>query len=410
MINPPSSVTADSDGRLILPKDFVRELGLKPGGELLLRATPDGLLIRPPLSQLRKVYIEPTNRCNLACRTCIRNAWDEPMGSMSIETFERILSGLSELEPRPSMFFGGFGEPLMHPSIGRMVHEAGQVADRVELITNGLLLDPALAAQLIESGLSTLWVSLDGASPESYADVRLSNSLSGVLQNIATYRELYRRLHGDEADIGVIFVAMKRNINELPALIRQSTRLGISRYMLTNILPYTAEMCDEVLYHHSVDRMNGNPSPWNPGIHLPEIDLNPITREALFKIWTARPGGLTERQDRCPFMEQRSISVGWEGSVSPCLALLHSHESYLFDIKRSVRRYSLGDVNERPLMEVWLSDEYTQFRQKVEQFDFPPCAVCASCENAEANQEDCFGNNFPTCGGCLWAKGVIQCP
>jgi hypothetical protein len=24
--------------------------------------------------------------------------------------------------------------------------------------------------------------------------------------------------------------------------------------------------------------------------------------------------------------------------------------------------------------------------------------------------EDCYGNAFPACGGCLWAQGIIQCP
>ena len=33
---------------------------------------------------LRKVYVEPTNACNLACATCVRHAWDEPEGSMAI--------------------------------------------------------------------------------------------------------------------------------------------------------------------------------------------------------------------------------------------------------------------------------------------------------------------------------------
>jgi hypothetical protein len=28
----------------------------------------------------------------------------------------------------------------------------------------------------------------------------------------------------------------------------------------------------------------------------------------------------------------------------------------------------------------------------------------------ESNEEDCYGNTFPVCGGCLWAQGVIQCP
>jgi hypothetical protein len=33
-----------------------------------------------PITQLTKVYVEPTNACNIACRTCIRNNWDENLG------------------------------------------------------------------------------------------------------------------------------------------------------------------------------------------------------------------------------------------------------------------------------------------------------------------------------------------
>jgi MoaA/NifB/PqqE/SkfB family radical SAM enzyme len=291
-----------------------------------------------------------------------------------------------------------------------MVQRAAQVASRVELITNGLLLDARLAAQLATAGLKTLWISLDGASSESYADVRLSEALKSVLENISIYREQYRQVRGGEAELGVAFVAMKRNINELPGLLNLSTRLGVSRYIVTNVLPYTPEMCAEVLYNRSIDRINWQATVWHPEINLPEIDLNPITREALFKTWTTRPGGQFKKRNTCPFIEQRSTTIGWDGSLSPCLALLHSHESYLFDHKRSVTRYRLGNVNESSLDEIWQSDEYQAFRSKVEQFDFSPCSYCASCEMAEANQEDCFGNTFPTCGGCLWAQGIIQCP
>ena len=36
--------------------------------------------------------------------------------------------------------------------------------------------------------------------------------------------------------------------------------------------------------------------------------------------------------------------------------------------------------------------------------------ACGGCNQVDANKEDCFGSTFPTCGGCLWAQGVIQCP
>ena len=33
-----------------------------------------------------------------------------------------------------------------------------------------------------------------------------------------------------------------------------------------------------------------------------------------------------------------------------------------------------------------------------------------SCDMFGENKEDCIGNTHPTCGGCLWAEGVLSCP
>ncbi|MCS6994714.1 MAG: radical SAM protein [Anaerolineales bacterium] len=404
------SLPLDHAGKLQIPRHLADELGAGPDGELSLRVTPEGILLRPSLHQARKVYIEPTGKCNFNCRTCIRHAWEETPGAMSEATFRRVLEGVAAFRPRPSVFFGGFGEPLTHPRIVEMVQAAKNVATRVELITNGVLLEAETARGLIAAGLDTLWVSLDGASPESFADVRQSESLREILENIKRYREAYRQTRGGTADIGAVFVAMRRNIHELPKLLEMSSKIGISRYMVTNVLPYTPEMCQEVLYHRAIERVAWQASPWHPHVSLPEMDLNQATREALFQAWNTRPGVMFKKHDQCPFIEQRSVSIRWDGGVSPCLALLHSHESYLFEKKRNVSAWVIGNVDETPLPDLWNLPEYRAFRERVEQFDFAPCTYCASCEMAEANQEDCFGNTFPACGGCLWAQGVIQCP
>jgi hypothetical protein len=46
----------------------------------------------------------------------------------------------------------------------------------------------------------------------------------------------------------------------------------------------------------------------------------------------------------------------------------------------------------------------------VQRFDFSPCAYCGGCDLSKGNETDCIGNTFPTCGGCLWAQGIVQCP
>lgn len=65
-----------------------------------------------PITQLTKVYVEPTTGCNIGCVTCFRNDWDEPIGRMTEATFQRILDGLDAFTPRPTGYFGGIGEPL----------------------------------------------------------------------------------------------------------------------------------------------------------------------------------------------------------------------------------------------------------------------------------------------------------
>jgi len=103
-------------------------------------------------------------------------------------------------------------------------------------------------------------------------------------------------------------------------------------------------------------------------------------------------------------------AVGWDGVVSPCLPLLHSHAAFLYERKRFSRRHVIGNIDEHDLQELWNRPDYIALRERVQNFDFSPCVFCGGCNLSQSNEEDCIGNTFPTCGGCLWAQGVIQCP
>ena len=208
---------------------------------------------------------------------------------------------------------------------------------------------------------------------------------------------------------------MKRNIADLPALLRMSIKLGVSHYLVTNVLPYTPEMCAERLYSRAVDTSGAQPSLWSPQLDLPPMDITPDTREALLQMMSAHRRNFimdrnTQENNRCPFIHQGAMAITWNGDLSPCLPLTHSHVSYLQNKQRTVQRHCIGNIADHSLLELWENPEYMEFRKRVDGFDFSPCSVCASCEMSDANQEDCFGNTFPTCGGCLWAQGFIRCP
>jgi MoaA/NifB/PqqE/SkfB family radical SAM enzyme len=416
-MEPEIQAQVDEAGRLVFPEEVSARYGLRPGVQVYLDEQNGGLHLRRPVTHLARVYVEPTSLCNLACRMCARNVFDEPQGHMEAPIFERIIAGIQDLPSPAEVFFGGFGEPLAHPGIIEMVAQAKAVATSVELITNGTLLTEERSHQLIEAGLDVLWISLDGVTPKSYADVRLGAELPKVLKNMEGFRLARRAAHRPEPEIGIAFVAMQRNIADLPTLLSWSIRLGASRYIVTNVLPYTEEMCAEVLYRRVLQQITYVPSRWVPSLDLPRMELSEVTREPLYR---ALRGGqnlslngdnLGRANDRCPFIQRGSTAIAWDGGLSPCLLLMHDHTSYLEPRRsRFSRRYVVGSLTEHSLGELWNLPEYVALRQRVQQFDFSPCTVCGGCDLSEANEEDCIGNTFPTCGGCLWAQGVIQCP
>ncbi len=358
--------------------------------------------------ELIKLYIEPTSRCNLDCPMCMRRTWEEPTGDMPDAVFGRILDDIRAFSPRPIVFFGGIGEPLLHPRIADMVARAKATGARTELITNGTLLTPELSLEILRAGLDFLWISLDGASSETHAVSRGGASLTTVIENIAGFREAILRGGGRggccgfipnfNVQIGIEFVATKHNIGELPEMITLARRLGATRLLVSNILPYAPEMQREALYLEKLAGGDGL------SVILPATDLAAIPAEAF-----GPAIGQGTLLPRCPFIEGGAMAVGWDGGVSPCLPLLHTHRTYLFDRERLAHRWILGKITERTLPDLWVLPEHVAFRKRVKAFEFPPCVAC-HCVLSARNEEDCLGNPFPTCGGCLWAYGFIRCP
>jgi MoaA/NifB/PqqE/SkfB family radical SAM enzyme len=367
------------------------------------------------MDELNKIYVEPTNRCNLTCVTCIRNSWDEPFGDMDWSVYQALIGGLADLPEVKTIAFAGFGEPLLHDRFPEMVRLAHTRGLRTEMTSNATLLTPSLAGSLVEAGLDQFTVSIDGASGEAHGAVRPGASLEDITTNVRTLYRKSKNMRDVPVRIGIEFVAMKRNIKELPAIQEIADRIRASFILVTNLLPYTAELQDEILYNLEPTSYEGQGWTGNPLWILPKMDWSRDTQEPLTTIMRRRPNlsfldiNLNQRNNYCPFVQTGSLAVAWHGGVSPCPALLHSYTCYLRGWKKFFRRCAYGRLPEQSMREIWSSTEYTAFRERVRKFEFSPCTDCGGCDSAEKNEEDCFGNPFPVCGDCLWARGVLRC-
>jgi MoaA/NifB/PqqE/SkfB family radical SAM enzyme len=406
----------NEQGDLVIPQDVVTRYGLTPGAMVRLDEGTNFVRLHRPVTHLTKVYIEPTVACNLECITCFRNAWDTPQGRMSDETFDAIFASLKKMDPIPNVYFGGIGEPLFHPHTLQWVKKVKSLGVKVEMITNATMLTEKIARKVIDSGLDVLWVSLDGASPETYSDVRLGAEFPHVMKNLHRFNSMRKGGHSPHPELGIAFVAMARNIQELPKIIRLGRGLRVKHFSVSNLQPATDGMQVERLYDRSLRDIAYMNAGSTPNLSIPKMDLTAETRDALFDAFTSgcnvnfagnNWGGAS---DVCNFVESGTMSINWQGDAAPCWPLMHTHDTFLHNKPHRNHKHIIGNVRERSLEELWLDEEYMAYRERLHNFAFAPCTFCGGCELSEENVEDCFSNPAPVCGVCLWAQGVIQCP
>ena len=409
----------DEYGRMVFPPEIALRFGIKPVIDVYLDEGSNEIRLLRPTTQLAKIYIEVTNLCNLDCITCMRNVWGEPPGKMTDQTFERIFETIKGMSPVPTVFFGGYGEPLVHHRLVEWVTRIKALGARVEVITNGLLLTEERSLQFIRAGLDMLWVSLDGSTPESYADVRLGSSLPQVMGNLKTLRRIRFKatdIDNTKPNLGIAFVAMKDNIADLPEVLRLGISLGAKQFSISNVLAHTPELHEQILYKRTVFHTATRQTTSIPVVNLPRMDWDRYTKDILVDIFSRKyrlelAGYEVNRAvDSCPFIEQGSTAIRWDGSVCPCLPLLHTNQDYFGTQLRRAQTYTFGNVLQNNLLEIWNSEMYADLRGRVQRFDFSSCTFCSGCELSTDNVEDCLGNTGLACGGCLWAQGVIRCP
>jgi len=392
-------VKANEHGCLVLPDEFLQRRHILPQTEYWLDEREGDLILHPRVPDVRKLYLEPTTLCNLACRTCIRNVWSDAEDSMDMDTFGHVIEGIKNLPQLERVVFTAFGEPLSHPHILEMIAAVRQRDVAVTVGSNGLLLDAAMSRQLVLLGVDRIVISVDGVQPETYADVR-GAMLSQVLANIRALNDAKSELGSLTPALGIEFVVLKSNFAELRDLAGLASQLNAARVLVSNVLCYTEEMREQMLYGYE-------PRPTFDAAGWP-------VRTGAWITWgnLELPRMHWGAERRCRFVQDRSLVVGWDGNVAPCYALSHNYSYYAIDgRKKQVSRYALGNVNDQSLADIWMSENYVRFRSQVRAFHFPSCPNCDLRETCDlrASNEGCWGWN-PSCADCLWAQDIVLCP
>jgi MoaA/NifB/PqqE/SkfB family radical SAM enzyme len=319
------------------------------------------------------LQLEPVGQCNLRCQMCpIQFRTDGPPygppAFMPFELFTRIVDQFTGLR---SLHLQGLGEPTMHPRFFDMVAYATARGVNVSTNSNLTLLNPKRAEQCVRSGLQTLHVSIDAASPELYARIRVRASLQRVLDNVAGLLAARRRLGAERPSLRLVAVVMRQNLHELPDLVRLAHRYGFESLQVQHLAHDFAESSLPAHYRPMRDfveeqsLLGEDPrrvQHWFDATRALAQELGlplrlPRTRPRRYPPDT--PG-----RQRCDWPWSGAY-ISYDGHAMPCCMVATPDRS------------NFGSVVDRGVAAVWTGEAYEAFRRQLGS-DQPP-EICRTC-------------------------------
>lgn len=171
----------------------------------------------PPL--LRDAKIKLTSLCNLRCVMC--KYWrTEREDALDSDRWRAVFAELVALGCRKLHFSGG--EVFLRRDFLDLVDAAVALGLKVNVTTNGTLVDRERARRLAASGVNSVSISLDGPTARTHDAIR--GQARAFRRSLRTIRRL--RAHGGRLRIRVNFVVMRQNYRRLPAMVALAGRLG----------------------------------------------------------------------------------------------------------------------------------------------------------------------------------------
>lgn len=291
-----------------------------------------------PLEKPFTIFIEPTNLCNFRCVQCPHGMDDYaekagPLGNMSMECFGKLLTDIrewrKELEESEETPFVKVvrlyleGEPFVNNEIVEMLRllKRENIAERVEIITNGSLLTASICKKLVDYQLDYITISIYAIEEYKHKYMTKSNILP---QNIIENVRMLRTIRDERDNIRpFIYVKTIDNFNDCENNEFIEAYRGIAD-----------EVCIE------------KPMNWN---NSEEVDFisNLYEEEAVVKV--KEELGKRPYRKACPY-PFHTLSVKSNGDVLVCCV----------DWKRNTK---VGNIREESLYNIWNGKNLYEFRK-----------------------------------------------
>jgi radical SAM protein with 4Fe4S-binding SPASM domain len=254
-----------------------------------------------------------------------------------------------------------------------MIEYAAARGIRMGFNTNGTLLTRDKAERLVRAGLDWLHISLDGATAPTYEGIRHGSDFERVRANVLELVRTMRQLDKEKPTLSLVFVAMRRNIGELPELVRLTAAWGVGQLFVQN-LSHSFGDTDPAGTYRDIREFAASEALWA------EEDKAEAEKSFAAARALAARLGVELRLPRIEQPPKRPRPAGSPGCHWPFGSAYVTHDAKVQPccMVMGSDRAVLGDLARDDITAVWQGEAYEEFRRRLLSDDNPP-DVCRDC-------------------------------
>ncbi|MBU4384394.1 MAG: radical SAM protein [Proteobacteria bacterium] len=190
---------------------------------------------------LKELCIEITNSCTMECRHCSTCSLRVGAGKpkfIPILVLQSVISQFAKMGGETLEISGG--EPLLHPNFFEICIFAKELGLDISLYTSGIIYNYnnnlcgitfEFAKKIKDTGVRKIIFNLEGAQAKTH------ERIMGVLGTHPIVLESIKNAKSAGLWVGIHFVPMKPNVNELPDVVSLCRRLWVDELAILRFVP-----------------------------------------------------------------------------------------------------------------------------------------------------------------------------
>ncbi len=298
-----------------------------------------------------RLELEVTTKCSLRCLKCEQSYWDEPQKSLTVEQVREVLDNFPGLK---AVSLSGIGHNYQNPDYEEILKLCADRKLYVQFFDTFLLINEERARNLVDWGITKLWMSIDGVDKETVGLQQRGSDFDKVAKNAKRLVDYKLKRKSRFPELGFTVVVTKINIGRLPefldlfdSIVRDSQRMIMVQFIRligfeenSFLMPEASGLsaARAAVIGHAAD------------FRRERFRLN-------FTHFKYRIEDNKEPIECCASWAVPFITV--DGTVYPCCGLTEGNQ------RKWIDPHAFGNIFERPFREIWLGEGYRDLKRKI---------------------------------------------